>query len=186
MCNIPNISNRNILRTLTILKRKLPKKHFQANLKKVDQQRTNLLEDLFETNPEDVSDGEGNIIKMPVTNTKDLNTLVHVVCEKRGVDPDNIKLMLGVDGGQGKLLCTLAIVPNNEKDKMGRMSQTNVKDRSKSTSVKRCLVVGRVDSIPENYSNITVLMSKMNLPALRNDFCVVADLKLVDIMAGSL
>ena len=92
--------------------------------------------------------------------------------KKRGVDPDNIKLMLGVDGGQGKLLCT--IVPNNEKDKMGRMSQTNVKDRSKSTSVKRCLVVGRVDSIPENYSNITVLMSKMNLPALRNDFCVVA------------
>ena len=59
------------------------------------QQRTNLLEDLFETNPEDVSDGEGNIIKMPVTNTKDLNTLIHVVCEKRGVDPENIKLMLG-------------------------------------------------------------------------------------------
>ena len=46
MCNIPNISNRNILRTLTILRRKLPKKHFQANLKKVIQQRTNLLEDL--------------------------------------------------------------------------------------------------------------------------------------------
>ena len=95
VCNIPNISNRNILRTLTILRRKLPKKHFQANLKKVIQQRTNLLEDLFETNPEDVSDGEGNIIKMPVTNTKDLNTLIHVVCEKRGVDPENIKLMLG-------------------------------------------------------------------------------------------
>ena len=85
MCNIPNISNRNIPRTLTILRRKLPhKKHFQANLKKVIQQRTNLLEDFFETNPEDVSYGEGNIIKMPVTNTKDLNTFIHVVCEKKG------------------------------------------------------------------------------------------------------
>ena len=30
--------------------------------------------------------------------------------KKKGVDPENIKLMLGVDGGQGKL----AIVPNNE------------------------------------------------------------------------
>ena len=79
-------------------------------MKKVIQQRTNLLEDFFETNPEDVSYGEGNIIKMPVTNTKDLNTFIHVVCEKRGVDPENIKLMLGVGGGQGKL----AIVPNNE------------------------------------------------------------------------
>ena len=49
----------------------------------------------FENNPEDVSDGEENIIKMPVTNTKDLNTLIHVVCEKRGVDRENIKLMLG-------------------------------------------------------------------------------------------
>ena len=30
MCNIPNISNRNILRTLTIIRRKLPKKHFDS------------------------------------------------------------------------------------------------------------------------------------------------------------
>ena len=167
-------------------KKKIAKKTLPSQFEKGDSTEDKPARRFFENNPEDVSDGEENIIKMPVTNTKDLNTLIHVVCEKRGVDPDNIKLMLGVDGGQGKLLCTLAIVPNNEKDKMGRMSQTNVKDRSKSTSVKRCLVVGRVDSIPENYSNITVLMSKMNLPALRNDFCVVADLKLVDIMAGSL
>ena len=34
--------------------------------------------------------------------------------------------MLGVDGGQSKLLSALAIVPIIEKDKMGRMSQPKV------------------------------------------------------------
>ena len=47
MSQIPNMSNRNILRTLTILRKKLPKSEFQANLRKVIQQRTNLLDDLF-------------------------------------------------------------------------------------------------------------------------------------------
>ena len=184
MSQIPNMSNRNILRTLTILRKKLPKSEFKANLRQVIQQRTNLLDDLFETNFAEVLDSKGNEIKMPITNAKDLNTLILLICEKRGLDPDTVKLCLGVDGGQSKLIATLAIVPPDELGKKERLSQPNVKDRSKSTSVKRCLVVARVDSVPENYTNVTILMSKLNLPALRKDFCVVADLKLVDIMVG--
>ena len=30
---------------------------------------------------------------------------------------------LGVDGGQSKLIATLAVIPKNEKDKHGRMSK---------------------------------------------------------------
>ena len=39
MAQIPQISNRNILRTLTILRKKLPKEAFQSNLKAVLQRR---------------------------------------------------------------------------------------------------------------------------------------------------
>ena len=59
MSQIPNMSIRNILRTLTILRKKLPKSEFKANLRQVIQQRTNLLDDLFEnlvSSTEDIFD----------------------------------------------------------------------------------------------------------------------------------
>ena len=184
MSQIPNMSNRNLLRTLTILRKKLPKNTFKANLRKVIQERTNLCNDLFETEFSEVLDSNGESINMPITHAKHLNTLILIVCEKRGLCEDDIKIVLGIDGGQSKLICTMAIVPKDELDKKARMAQENVKDRSKSTSTKRCLVIARIDQVPENYTNVTILMSKLNLPELRKDFCVVADLKLVDIMVG--
>ena len=41
MCNIPNISNRNIPRTLTILRRKLPKKTLPSQFEKGDSTEIN-------------------------------------------------------------------------------------------------------------------------------------------------
>ena len=184
MSQIPNISNRNILRTLTILRKKLPKQQFKANLRKVLQQRSNLLDDLFQTEFSSVVDAKGEEVMMPITSAKHLSTLVHIVCEKRGYNEDDVKIVIGVDGGQGKLIATLAIIPKDEKDKQGRMAEEQVKDRSKSTSVKRCLVIGRVDSVPENYENVKVLVEKINIPELRKDFCLVCDIKLIDIMVG--
>ena len=184
MAQIPNISNRNIVRTLSILRKKLPKEQFKANLRKVLQQRSNLLDDMFETEFVSVVDAKGDEISMPVTSSKHLSTLIQLVCEKRGYSEDDVKLAVGVDGGQGKLIATLAVMPKNEKDKQGRMSEKEVKDRSKSTSTKRCLVVARVDNVPENYTNVKVLMNKIKLDELRKDFCVIADLKLIDIMTG--
>ena len=184
MSQVPNISNRNLLRTLTILRKKLPKKVFRANLKKVIQERTNLCDELFETEFSEVLDSNGENIDMPITHAKHLNTLISLVCEKRGLCDDDVKVVLGIDGGQSKLIATMAIVPKDELDKKARMEQSNVRDRSKSTSTKRCLVIARVDQVPENYTNVTILMSRLNLTELKKDFCVVADLKLVDIMVG--
>ena len=95
MTQIPNISNRNILKTLTILRKKLPKQQFKANLKKVLQHRSNLLDDLFETEFSSVVDAKGEKVMMPLTSAKHLSTLVHIVCEKRGYDEDNIKIAIG-------------------------------------------------------------------------------------------
>ena len=46
MAHIPMISNRNILKTLSILRKRLPKEMFKSNLRKVIAKRTNLLKDL--------------------------------------------------------------------------------------------------------------------------------------------
>ena len=108
MVQIPQMSNRNILRTLSILRKKLPKEMFKTNLRKVLARRSNLLDDLFHTEYTEVVDDEGEKITMPVTSAKHLPTLISLVCEKRGLSEDNIKLCLGLDGGQSKLIATLA------------------------------------------------------------------------------
>ena len=100
MANIPMISNRNIVKTLSILRKRLPKEMFKSNLRKAIAKRTNLLEDLFESVFTDVVDGEGETINMPVTYAKHLPTLIHLICEKRNYSEDDIKLCLGVDGEQ--------------------------------------------------------------------------------------
>ena len=42
----------------------------------------------FRNQTEDVSDGQGNIIQMPVTYKKNLTTLIHEVCEKKVLDAE--------------------------------------------------------------------------------------------------
>ena len=66
MVQIPQMSNRNILRTPSILRKKLPKEMFKTNLRKVLEQRSNLLDDLFDTELTEVVDAEGEQITMPV------------------------------------------------------------------------------------------------------------------------
>lgn len=82
MVQIPQMSNRNILRTLSILRKKLPKEMFKTNLRKVLARRSNLLDDLFHTEYTEVVDDEGEKITMPVTSAKHLPTLISLVCEK--------------------------------------------------------------------------------------------------------
>lgn len=47
MTEMPNLSNRQILQTLTLLRTTLPKIHFKKNLKQAIQKRTNLLNGFF-------------------------------------------------------------------------------------------------------------------------------------------
>ena len=184
MTEIPNMSNRQILKTLTLLRRSLTKENFKKNLKKAIQKRTNLLQEFFVTEDATVKNGEGEEILRPLTHAKDLNTLIHLVCQKRGLDEDDVKIVFGVDGGQSKLIATMAVVPNVEKSKAERRIEPEYRNRSKSTGCKKCLVVSRIDSVPENRENVRVLIEKLNLPDLQQDFAVMADIKLIDIMCG--
>ena len=62
MAHIPSIQ-----KTLSILRKRLPKEKLKSNLREVIAKRTNFLEDLFESMFTDVVDKEGETINMPVT-----------------------------------------------------------------------------------------------------------------------
>ena len=69
---IPMISNPSILKTLSILRKKLPKEIFKSNLKAVLTKRSNVLDDFFDTQFNEVVDSTGDQIMMPVTIAKHL------------------------------------------------------------------------------------------------------------------
>ena len=124
-----------ILQTLTLLRNTLPKKHFKKNLKQAIQKRTNLLNGFFVTVDSKARNSQGEEIEVPVTSAKDLNTLIHLVCEKRDLKEDEIKVVFGIDGGQEKLIATMAVVPNDEGSKEERRAKEEYSKRSKSKSV---------------------------------------------------
>ena len=63
-------------------------------------------------------------VERPVTYINDMNSFISAVCSKRDHSDENLTLALGIDGGQGKLICTLTVSPDGEGDKAKRKEQT--------------------------------------------------------------
>ena len=166
----PNMSNRDVAAFLRILKKKLPPKTFSLNIKKALQKRTNLLKAYFKTEEAVMVGKDGQEVTMPVTTAVDLSNLIKVVSTTRGIDEEKSTVVLGVDGGQGKLIVTASILPHDEKDKKERAKEPEEKDRLKSTGVKRSLIIARVDDIPECYENLQIIMERLQLKKLRIGF----------------
>ena len=137
----PNMSNRDVIAFLRILKKKLPAKTFSTNVRKAVKKRTDLLDKYFETKRGTLVDKDGESVEMPITVVKDLNVLVKLVVDKREINEEKSKVVLGVDGGLGKLIVTASIIPEGEKEKRERAKEAKEKDRYKSTGVKRTMVI---------------------------------------------
>ena len=184
MAERPNMSNRDVAAFLRILKKKLPPKMFSLNVKKALQKRTNLLKAYFKTEEAVMVGKDGEEVRRPVTTATDLSNLIKVVCAKRGIDEEKSTVVLGVDGGQGKLIVTTSILPHDEKDKKDRLKEPEEKARLKSTGVKRSLIIARVDEVPECYENLETIMARLQLKKLKKEFSLVCDIKLIDILVG--
>ena len=178
------MSNRDIVSELSVLRSKLGRQAFKMNLKKAIAARSNLLEDYFQTKMTTFLNTDGQKISLPLTSLIDINVIVSLICEKRGLDGNEVVVILGVNGGQHKLIITLAICPSYEKPKTERQKEASIKNRYKSTSTHRVVIGARVDNIPECYYNLKVMLDKLKLNEINQDFKIVCDLKVVDILLG--
>ena len=52
-----------------------------------------------------------------MTSVIDLNVVISLICEKRGINESDVNIVLGMDGGQQKNIVTLTVCPPNEKEK---------------------------------------------------------------------
>lgn len=113
------------------------------------------------------------MVLKPVVYCNDVRGLVDHVLSKRGVQKDNAFYKVGVDGGGGSFKVTLSII---EKE-------FELKGRCKDTGVKMLLLLAVAPGVPEKYTNIDKIWSK--LLQLNNFECFVAgDLKMVNLLCG--
>ena len=56
----------------------------------------------------------------------------------------------------------------------------------KPTGQRRVLILAKADEVPENRHNIEIILTALNLPDVANEFQLVCDLKLTNIILGNI
>ena len=77
--------------------------------------------------------------------------MANLVCDARGIDVEKCTHVFGVDGGRGRLTVTLTL--NGPIDN----SDTKYKDNGS----RRAIIVGCVNTVPENYNNMNIIYEKI-------------------------
>ena len=76
---------------------------------------------------------------LPITSVIDLNVVISLICEKRVINESDVNLVLGMDGGQQKIIVTLTVCPLNENKKVERKKEPEIKNRYMSFSTHRVI-----------------------------------------------
>ena len=89
-------------------------------------------------------------------------------------------MILGLDGDVRHLMIATVV---KEADDFEDDTSDEVNDELMSTSSKQVLVLAKVDVFPETRHNVE-LMLNMNFQYIGDDFQVVCDLKMLNILLG--
>ena len=86
----------------------------------------------------------------------DLRDLVSHLIAKRGMDPTNSDIHIGIDGGQGSLKVGVTITERDDEVQNTRSKyyQGVAPKQNKNSSVKKLLLVALVQDITVNYSPV--------------------------------
>ena len=60
----------------------------------------------------------------------------------------------------------------------------NVLSKFKATGQQRVFVLAEASGVPENRTNVEILLNSINLPLLSQDYQLVMDLKMTNIVLG--
>ena len=91
------MSNRDLLIVLSTLRGKLGHQAFKANLAKAIAARTNLLDDYFKTENFTFINSSKEHVTLPMTSVIDLNVVISLICEKRGINESDVNVVKQID-----------------------------------------------------------------------------------------
>ena len=118
-------------------------------------------------------------VKLDLVYVKDPVKFIDYVIEERGLDKSKVLVRLGLDGGQGSFKVIASIF---ETDYDPEIMFSNEEPGNRFTGSKRMLVMAMSEGMEEIYSNLRIVVEKLQLNLLE---CVYAcDLKLINTILG--
>ena len=88
---------------------------------------------------------------------------------------------VGIDGGGDHFKVVINLIAEETLPKNPKKQ----KKRHKDSSVKASFLLAVVESIPETYNNVRLILEKLKLHSDKIQFCLASDLKLINIMGQS-
>ena len=105
-----------------------------------------------------------------------MNTFTNKIVEERQIKKP--KLVLGADGSTSKCIVAGMILEADEEVELESVS------KYKYTGQNRVFLLAKADGVPENRANYDTLLGSLDLDNLNEDFQVVCDFKLINIILG--
>ncbi len=126
--------------------------------------------------------GKSKLVKKPTVVCNNVPALIEVIKEERGIKNVSILNKVGIDGGGGffKVCLGLLEVP---KDLTKSPPPKKVHGLFKDSGVKKLMIIGLVQNVPDDYDNVTAVLGALNYMG-GLDFCTASDLKLSACLVG--
>jgi hypothetical protein len=129
------------------------------------------------------SAGEVAVVKRPVVFCCNLQEFTTNVARERGIHAANQQLKVGIDGGGGSLKICINITGAQENSQSTPAKKPGISNRfHQDSGVKKLLIVAIAEDLQENYHNLKVMLSAINIASVR--FSIACDFKLANILAG--
>ena len=170
-----DVSQNQLLKLLAVLRRRFGRKAFEPNLAKKMREHMNSFDDDFETTSTTFQCKDGKDLISSLSKTKDINQFLNRIAELRELRKP--KIILGLDGDVRHLMITGIVKESDEHDEA-------ISEKVSGTSSKRVLVLAKADGVPETRHNVEIMLNAIRLHEIEEDFQVVCDLKMLNILLG--
>ena len=174
-----DVSQNQLLKLLAVLRKRFGRKAFEPNLAKKMREHLNSFDDDFETTSTTFQCKDGKDVNSSLSTTKDVNQFLNRIAELRELRKP--KVILGLDGDVRHLMITGIVKESNEHDEA---ISEKVSENLKGTSSKRVLILAKADGVPETRHNVEIMLNAIRLHEIEDDFQVVCDLKMLNILLG--
>ena len=123
-----------------------------------------------------------------VVRVTDMTALLDYLVEQRCLSND-VTLKIGMDSGQGFLKVAIVLKEKNtrfdwEEDPTKSPFKKKIARDPKPGGVKRVIVIGMVEDVPETFENVQILLNILNIKQNHINTTFASDLKLLNILIG--
>ena len=122
-------------------------------------------------------DGCEDVKRVGVSAVSIDNLVVEVLLE-RGLKPEDVNILIGIDDGQGILKVSIVMIDKNIDNREGRShySEGILPKKFEDTSVKKLHIISAFPNVPERYENLKSILDDLSIEAV--NFSISADIKM--------